>query len=361
MANASRNQYFPDEVLPPGVLLQETIEAMGISQVELSARMGKPTKVINEIIKGKAALTPQTALQLESVLGIPASFWNNGEQRYREFLARRAAQQELREQKEWLQKFPMRALIKAGWIEKHSDEAMQLGELLAFFGVSSPRAWEKFHAQPQASFRKCQAFESEPQSVAAWLRIGEIEANRIAVNPYDKNAFLATLKTVRSARFDISTLRNEIAPLCAKAGVAVVIVPELPKTRLCGAARWSAGKPIIQLSLRYKRDDRLCFAFFHEAAHILLHPKREIFLECSEMQDDSEREKEADRFAADFLIPPNSFAMLKTRHSFTLGEIQQFAEQIGVAPGVIVGRLQHEKVVAFNQFNELKIVVDATT
>ena len=78
--------YSPDYAVPPGDTLLEVLESLGITQAELAERTGRPTKTINEIGKGKAAITPETALQLERVLGVPARFWNNRERQYREHL-----------------------------------------------------------------------------------------------------------------------------------------------------------------------------------------------------------------------------------------------------------------------------------
>jgi len=80
---------------PEGVTLSETLEALGMSQADLAERTGRPKKTINEIVKGKAAITPETALQFERVLGIPASFWNNLERDYRETVARLEEHQRL--------------------------------------------------------------------------------------------------------------------------------------------------------------------------------------------------------------------------------------------------------------------------
>jgi Zn-dependent peptidase ImmA (M78 family) len=143
--------------------------------------------------------------------------------------------------------------------------------------------------------------------------------------------------------------------LCAAAGVAVVFVPELPKTRICGATRWlNSDKALIQLSLRYKTDDHLWFAFFHEAGHILKHRKREVFLEFKEDQGDEE-EKEADRFAADLLIPPAELKQfMASGKQRSIDGIQQFASEIGIAPGIVVGRLQHDGVLQQTHCNGLK-------
>src|SRR5947207_12524772 len=113
--------YSPDYAVPPGDTLLEVIESLGITQAELAERTGRPTKTINEIIKGKAAITPETALQLERVLGVPASFWNNLEQNYRTALARAAERERLERQIKWLQDIPVAALDGMTWIETHTD------------------------------------------------------------------------------------------------------------------------------------------------------------------------------------------------------------------------------------------------
>ena len=107
-----KNEYTPDWVSPPGETLLETLEALGMSQTDLANRMGRPQKTINEIIKGKAAITPETALQLEKVLNLPARFWLNREQQYRESLARQAEHEALETRLGWLDEIPVNELVQ---------------------------------------------------------------------------------------------------------------------------------------------------------------------------------------------------------------------------------------------------------
>ena len=88
MSSAQRNQYVPDRVTPPGEILLEKLEEIGMAQADLADRTGRTRKSVNEIIKGKAPISPEIALQLEIVLAIPARFWANADGQYREFLAR---------------------------------------------------------------------------------------------------------------------------------------------------------------------------------------------------------------------------------------------------------------------------------
>ncbi len=147
--------------------------------------------------------------------------------------------------------------------------------------------------------------------------------------------------------------------LCSDAGVAIVFIPELPRTRTYGATRWlSPGKALIQLSLRGKTDDLLWFNFFHEAGHILLHGKRDVFIEAEagnrpEVRK-SDKELEADHFAQDFLIPSVEYHSFIQAQDFTLANIRRFANRLGIAPGIVVGRLQHDGKIPFSKGNVLK-------
>ena len=78
----------PDYASPPGDMLAETIEYLGITQTELARRMVRPIKTIHEIVQAKAAVTADTALELEHILGVPAHLWMNMEANHREYLAR---------------------------------------------------------------------------------------------------------------------------------------------------------------------------------------------------------------------------------------------------------------------------------
>jgi len=362
MSNVIQNQYTPDYVSPPGETLQEVLEEQGITQTELAERTGRPKKTINEIINGKAAITPETALQLERVLNIPASFWNNREQQYREALARQDEQKRLKEQITWLDKIPVKAMVKFKWIQFFEDKVDQLREVLNFFAVASPEQWEKIWSNPNndTDFRKSQAFQSDAGAVAAWLRRGEIEASEINCAIYDAEKFKETLLQIRALTVELPEIfQKEILRLCAESGVAVVFIPQLPKTRTGGATRWlNPNKALIQLSLRYKTDDHLWFAFFHEAGHILLHGKRSTFLEGKKFllsPTNQEKEEEANKFAADILIPPTELKQfLASGQQHKKLAIEQFANKIGIAPGIVVGRLQHDRVLKPSHCNELK-------
>src|SRR4030042_19396 len=112
MAKAEKTAFRPNYAVPPGETLKETIESMGMNQAELAQRTGRPKKTINEIIKGKAAIIPDTAIQLERVLGVPASFWNNLDRNYQETLACLKEEKNLHSHLTWAKSFPIASMIK---------------------------------------------------------------------------------------------------------------------------------------------------------------------------------------------------------------------------------------------------------
>lgn len=350
-----KNQYNPDFVSPPGESLLETLEFIGMSQAEFAERTGRPKKTINEIIRGKAAITPETALQFEKVLGVSAGFWINREQNYQEWLARDQERSSFEKLLSWIDQFPVREMADLGWIEKHTEPINQLTELLSYFGIASPHQWNAVTNDLSLAFRRSPAYKAEPAIISAWLRKGEIEAQSIDCEPFDADKFrkaLEEIKLLTNESPDVFATRA--VELCAKAGVAVVFVHELRKLRTNGATRWlNPNKALIQLSLLYKTDDHLWFTFFHEAGHILLHGKRDIFLEEDNQTND--KEDEANRFAADWLIPSSAYREFHPRGThFSKAEISEFAKSIGIAPGIVVGRLQHDGRIPMQNCNDLK-------
>ena len=349
-----KNQYHPDVVSPPGQTLRETLGALEMSQAELAERMGRPKKTINEIIQGKAALTPETALQLERVLGIPAAFWNNRDYHYRESLAMKQENERLSHKVGWLDNLPVRDMVKLGWVKPHGDKVKQLQEILNFFGVASPERWTSMWLGPKVAFRRSKAFRNDPGLLAGWLRMGELQARKLSCAPYQAALFEKSLVQVRGLTLKPPHLyRKQMERICAGAGVALVFLPEPPRLSISGATRWiSNQKALMQISLRYTTDDQFWFTFFHEAGHILRHGKKDVFLETN--SHSPSKEEDADGFAFDILIPPARLEKFLAAGTPGRDAVKRFAEDIALAPGVVVGLLQLQGALPYSQLNDLK-------
>ena len=354
MVESVKNRYVPEDVSPPGHTLRELLRERGLTQSELATRMGRPEKTVSEIVNGKAAITVETALQLELVLGVPAAFWNAREQQYRQHVARRAQERTLARQASWLSNFPVAEMEKRGLLRRGATAAARLREMLAFLGVSGPDEWSELRARHNVAFRRSAAFDVDEGSLAVWLRQGLREAARVAAQPYHRATFRDALREARSlTREPPEVFQDRLVATCADAGVIVVFVPEFKGCRTSGATRWVApDRALIQLSLRYRTDDQLWFTFFHEAAHILLHGKKLIFLEGQ--THEGELEEEANAWAANTLIPQPTFRRLQRVPQYTKDGVRAFARECGVSPGIVVGRLQHEGLLPYSHFNDLK-------
>ncbi|WP_019593073.1 helix-turn-helix domain-containing protein [Thioalkalivibrio sp. ALM2T] len=346
----------PDWVSPPGETIADLLEEQGWSQRELGQRLDYSSKHVNQLIKGKVPLTEEAALRLERVLGGTARFWLEREAQYREALIRQQELETLKAQAGWLKELPLAEMVRLGWIRRFSHKGQQVAECLGFFGVASVDAWCEGYSAGNAAFRASPTFERKGAAVGAWFRQAERMAAEIECNSFDRKGFELALEHVRELTSETSpeTFIPPLVEVCRKVGVAVVFV-EAPKgCPVSGATRWVApNKALIALSLRHRSNDHLWFSFFHEAAHLVLHGKRVAFVD-TEGGLDGKEEQEANAFAEDHLIPPEAWQRL-SRSGLSPDAVAEFARNVGVAPGIVVGRLQKEGLLHWKQMNNLKV------
>jgi addiction module HigA family antidote len=357
MATELTTAWRPDWAATPGDLLGEALEERSMSQAELARRMGRPLKTINEIVKGKQAITPKTAVQLQNVLGVAAHFWLNLQRDFDEVDARRQEGDELAAELDWLRRFPIAEMIRRNWIAKMETRVEQLKELLGYFAIASPGAWRSHWAASPATFRQSPSFRSKPEAVAAWLRQGERRAALVETSPFNHAGLRASLNRIRAmTTLDPVAFLPDLESLLAANGVAFVLVPELSGIHIAGATRWLApDKVMIQLSLRHRSNDHFWFALFHEIGHILAGRREHlddakpdtVALQASD-------EAEADRFAVTQLVPDAAIAKVGDLDALTADAIRAIAEKLGVSPGIVVGRLEHARRLSPARFRYLK-------
>ena len=352
---APANQFRPDYAVPPGWILEERLEVQNMSQAEFARRCGRSSKLISEIIAGKAPLEPETAIQFEKVLGMDAALWLSIESEYQLLRAREADTARAADAIGWAKSLPVMDLVKRGAIARPLNPADAVSKLLTFFGVGSLEAWHRQYGLAQVAYRHSPAFKSDEAALATWLRLGELDAEQQDCAEYNETLFKHALKEIRSLTCELVEHSIPRArELCNQAGVALALVPPLAKTALSGAAWWlSPRKAVIQLSARHKSDDHLWFSFFHEAAHILLHSKKSVFVD-DKSRDGNEEENEADTWASNFLIGERAFQQFVASETLSEKAVRAFAEEQSVAPGIVVGMLQHNGILPWSHLNGLK-------
>jgi HTH-type transcriptional regulator / antitoxin HigA len=364
LGTAAPFEYRPQSISPPGETLKETLEELGIPQADLARRTGLSIKHINQIVIGKAAISPETALLFERATGVPAAAWNTLEANWRMHLVRQEDDEVLAEQVDWLDRFPIAELVARKILPDRRKTVANLQKLLDFFGVASPAVAEDLWTGYGAAFRRSTTTSPDPYATYVWLRLGVLEARSRNCQPYQRETLQDLLPHIRALTTQDPRLWvTELPELCAQAGVAVVFLPALKKTYLSGATRWlTPEKVMIAITDRYKKDDRFWFTVFHELAHVLLHGKRLTFLDEDPLGSADTGEREANTFAARALIPSEhdrAYQALRQRPKPV--EIRRFATRIGISPGVVVGRLQHDGALEWNQGNTLKRGFDMAT
>ncbi len=348
----TKNEYFPQTALHPCVTLNEKLEEMGMSRKEFALRTGKPEQTIIAVLKGESSVTPEMAILFENVTKIPARFWGNKQARYNEFKAREKQKEIILKAAEWTKEFPYAEMAKMNWVKPTRILQEKTAQLFSYFAISSHEAWDNLYMKSRL---KVAAYASlkhtqEPHAVSAWLRQGEIQAEQIQTPDFNAKLFKQNLQFIKNimAGQPIDFF-SQLKELCLEAGVKVLYTPQLPKVPLSGSTRWMNDTPVIQLTARYKQNDRFWFTFFHEAGHILLHGKKYISLENIDFSEaDPQKEKEAHEFAEEWTFSKKQEEELLNAGTPDEEDITAYAKKFNTHPAMIIGRLQHKGLLPYH-------------
>lgn len=341
----------------PGEYLREWLEENNMTSKELALRLGgKPEKTISNILTGKSAITPEMAEALSYVTSVPSHMWNNLQAKYNGYLASQTIGDAHEAQWDtWGACFPYKEMVKRGWIPDLSSlgKGEKVRQLLAFLGISHSSSFEMIYGDLLPQFRLTKGASHDPYATAVWLRQGQILAKqRTLVGQFDREQVEQSIHRLKEVLMDANQSKGKLEELASELGIALIILPQLPKASISGVAMWVGGTPTIVLSGKGKRHDMFVFNFFHELGHILLHRGRNqqarIFVDdASESVSGSKEELEANNFASDLLIPASEIAQC----SLTKTAISQLARRYKVHPCVVLGRLVREKRISWELCN----------
>lgn len=353
----SNDHFQPDWLSAPGGTILDVMEERDMSSKELSTLLGCSIERTERLIAGKDAITRDVATLLAQNLGGSEKFWMSRENNYRNEVARLQSSGSAAAAKAWLDELPLKDMRKFGWIPTQTGTDTNVTACLEYFGVRDVTEWRTKYAQflSLVSFRTSPTYKSEPGSVIAWLRHGEIASQRIASRPWNAASFERSLITARrlTRKKEPAAFIPELKKLCAENGVALVIARGPSGCRASGATRFlDSKKAMILLSFRHLADDHFWFTFFHEAGHLLLHGEKALFLEDGS-EASLKEEHEANLFAQNILIPPETRAEFLSLKPTKEG-IMKFAVKIGISRGIVVGQLQHQGRLQPSQLNFLK-------
>ncbi len=341
------------EVFPPGMFLEEELEARGWSQADLAAILGRPTQVVNEIVRAKKAITPETSVELGAALGVSRDFFLKLENAYQMHRAVREAKG-IEQRAKVYAKVPVRDLIKRGWLPAIDDPGQLEQGVCKFLGIA------RIDDDPKFRFvaRKSDGYGSYSPGQLAWFS----RCRQLALSRSTKRKFSlkALVKLAQTLPLDLAApaYLSELPAFLSDVGVRLVLLDPLPGTKIDGAAFWlNKQKPVVALSLRFDRIDHFWFTLMHELAH-LVHDGPEhdgididLFGEADSQAAKPEHEQRADEQASQWLISSSvleDFIDSVQRKYFSHAKIVEFALEVGVHPGIVVGQLQHRKLIGYS-------------
>lgn len=345
--------FSPAWASPPG----ETVRQLAIKKNLQSQDLAEALKItqagLEQFFNGDLPITAARAKGLAALAGASERFWLTRETQYR-----RDIQALHEDSRQWIASLPLADMARYGWLKAATSTGEKLQHALEFFEVDTVDEWRDIWLSERTgltAYRTSPVFAAQSASVAAWLRQGEVSADKLSVATWSRDCFEHLLPSLKALTrvYEPSKFIPQLQQLCAECGVAVVIVRAPKGCPASGATRVKNGRAILQLSARYLRDDSFWFTFFHEAGHLILHENK-FLLEWSDQRElDMSAESEADDFASKVLIPPSQMGALRSLpHEYR--SIMRFARNLNISPGIVVGQLQHLGLVRQDKLNFLK-------
>lgn len=337
------NARIPAEVFPPGEFLRDELEARDWSQQELADILGRPPRLISEIISGKRAVTPETAKGLSEALGTSAEYWMSLESQYQ--LSKVARPSNDVSRKAYLySKFPVREILRRGWVRASENLDVLEQRFCEFFELRD------LNDEPSLSHaaRKTHACDGATPLQLAWLFRVKAMARQQKISNYSEQKLKTAVEKLRGLLSAPEEVRH-VPRILSEAGVCIVFVEPIAGTKLDGACFWLDGKkPVIGMTLRFDRIDNFWFVLRHEIEHVLRGDgKTEIIID-SDVGFSSESlpdcEKAANAAGAEFCTPHAALEDFCTRVApfFSEQRVVLFAQRIGIHPGLVVGQLQRK-------------------
>ncbi|MDD2325104.1 MAG: HigA family addiction module antitoxin [Alphaproteobacteria bacterium] len=333
----------PAEAFPPGEFLRDELEARGWNQAEFADIIGRPARLVSEILAGKRGITPETAIAIAAALGTSPEFWMNLDASYQLFRSQPAPER-IAKEAALREKFPVREMIKRGWIQASQNYDVLESSVFAFFGINSiDESPELVHAA-----RRNYSETLSPLQIAWLFRVKQL-ASAVQMAKYNEQKLRNALTSLEALMTAPEEIRH-VPKILAECGVRLVIVEPIPGSKINGACFWlNKGAPVIGLTVRGDCIDRFWFDLRHEIEHVLRQDGQasaiidDDDLVVSEGSNVSEAENAANKAARDFCVPDKDMTsfIIRLDPIYSEENLIGFSRLIKRHPGIVAGQLQH--------------------
>ena len=332
--------------VPPGESIREQLDMRYMSQKEFALRMSMSEKHVSNLLNGKVSLTNEVANRLERVLGVPARFWNRLETLYREDLRKVEAENLADKEVNFIDSFPYNDMVKVHMVEKAGNHVEKHVNLCQFFEVANLSVLDDARVWPIA----CRQLGDTDKAMRAKLVVAQyakLQARNISVDSYKRDTLDKALRTLKEyTTYKSFDFFDQIQTILARCGIALVLVPHIPGSFLQGLSFMDSGskKIVVGITLRQKRADVFWFTLYHELVHVMEGHLDRVEALCS---DD---ESLADTMAGNWLIDSEAYHAFANQSRLSIREIQEFADEQKIGVSLVIGRLQKDKIIGYNQF-----------
>lgn len=354
----SKQEYKNIIAFHPGYYVKEIIDDMEITQVEFAKRLGTTPKNLSELLSGQIKLSTDLAQKLSVMLGTSIELWINLEKTYETKLLE--IQNEWKKDEEYsiLKSIDYSYYKKFGLPDTKKIED-KISSLCSFFCISSLTILKQPDFLVNYRTGTKQVTEKNVINSRAWVQTAINIGKNIETSNFDKEKLISYLPNIRNMTvLEPDVFLPKLKSIFSDCGVSFVLLPHLKNCGINGAVKWlNNNKVILALNDRRNYADTFWFSLFHEIKHVLQHKTKEIIvsLDKKELETfDSELEQDADEFARNTLIPLEKYEAFISFNSFSETNITRFAKNINIHPGIVVGRLQSDKILDYTRLNNLK-------
>ncbi len=344
-------------IIHPGETLKEILEERDMSQKELSLRTGFSGKHISTVLNGEKNISVSFAKKLEYALNIDAEFWMNLQNQYDKELIEFDELHSISEEEVSIFKSLkdiFAYIVEKGFISDIKQKEQSILELRKFFNVSNLDSIPSIVSA--GAFRAQTSVKYDPYVLFAWLKICESLSEKIETEYVPHEEQIEKLLTLCPKIKELSLISQEkfiteLQNYFSSCGIAFVIIPAFEGAPVQGFIKTNQdGKTTIGMTFRQKRADIFWFTLFHEIGHFINGDSKQKFIDFESVENT--RETKADNFAQKMLLDSSAYSQFVNENNISLKRIISFAESQNVAPSIVIGRLQHDKVIGWHEYTD---------